>query len=32
MYNKFLYNKIINDVSKIVKKSINEAFDFGTVK
>ena len=25
--NKFLYNKIINSVSKIVKKSINEAYN-----
>ena len=25
--NEFLYNKIINRVSKVVKKSINEAYD-----
>ena len=25
--NKSLYNKIINSVSKVVKKSINEAYD-----
>jgi hypothetical protein len=29
--NNNLYNKIITDVSKIVKKAINEAFDFSTV-
>jgi len=31
MYNKSLYNKIISEVSKVVKRSINEAFDFGSV-
>ena len=25
--NKFLYNKIINSVSKVIKESINEAYD-----
>ena len=32
MYNKSLYNKIISEVSKVVKRSINEAFDFNSVK
>ena len=31
MNKKQLYNKIIQDVSKIVKKSINEAFDFNDI-
>jgi hypothetical protein len=27
----FLYKKIINEVAKVVKKEINEAFDFDSV-
>jgi hypothetical protein len=26
-----LYNKIINEVAKVVKREINEAFDFSSV-
>jgi hypothetical protein len=26
-----LYKKIINEVAKVVKKEINEAFDFGSI-
>ena len=29
MHNRKLYNQIINSISKVVKKQINEAFDFG---
>ena len=29
--NKSLYNKIINSVSKVVKKSINEAYDTSSI-
>ena len=31
MYNKNLYNKIINSISKVVKQQINEAFDFSNI-
>ena len=31
MYNKKLYNKIIKSISKVVKKQINEAFDFSNI-
>ena len=31
MHNKKLYNWIINSISKVVKKQINEAFDFDSV-
>ena len=31
MYNKKLYNQIINSISKVVKKQINEAFDFNSL-
>ena len=31
MHNKKLYNQIINSISKVVKKQINEAFDFDSV-
>ena len=31
MHNRKLYNQIINSISKVVKKQINEAFDFGTI-
>ena len=31
MHNKKLYNQIINSISKVVKKQINEAFDFDTI-
>ena len=29
--NKSLYNKIINSVSKVVKRSINEAYDTSSI-
>ena len=29
--NKYLYNKIITSVSKIVKRSINEAYDTSSI-
>ena len=32
MYNRKLYNQIINSISKVVKKQITEAFDFDSVK
>ena len=32
MHNRKLYNQIISSISKVVKKQINEAFDFDSVK